>query len=70
MERISVSSSNIATVGYDQKSSTLEIAFHSGGVYQYHGVPQDIYTGFIGAASHGSYFHDHIRSVYPYKKVG
>jgi hypothetical protein len=39
MNRIAVQSSNVTSVGYDASSSTLEVAFHSGGVYQYFGVP-------------------------------
>ena len=35
MIRQPVSSSNIRSIGYDSMSSTLEIEFHSGGVYQY-----------------------------------
>ncbi|WP_394854027.1 KTSC domain-containing protein [Citrobacter freundii] len=35
MIRQPVSSSNLQSVGYDQATSTLEIAFHSGGIYQY-----------------------------------
>lgn len=38
MIRQPVSSSNIRSIGYDSKSNTLEIEFHSGGVYQYFGV--------------------------------
>jgi len=31
MNRVAVQSSNVASVGYDASSSTLEVAFHSGG---------------------------------------
>ena len=37
MERQSVSSSNLHSVGYDQESAVLEIKFKEGGVYQYSG---------------------------------
>ncbi len=40
MNRVAVQSSNVASVGYDASSSTLEVAFHGGGVYQYFGVPE------------------------------
>ena len=33
MERIPVESSNLASVGYDSDSLTLEIEFNSGGIY-------------------------------------
>jgi len=69
MNRTSVGSSNIRSVGYDAASQTLEVEFHSGGVYQYSGVPEIIYQGFMRAASKGSYFHDHIKGRYPDRQV-
>lgn len=70
MERTRVSSSNLHSIGYDPSSNILEIAFLSGGVYQYSGVNQDIYFGLMNAASHGKYFHAHIKDIYPFRKVG
>lgn len=71
LERMSVQSSNISSVGYDQASSSLEIEFHHGGVYQYYGVPGHVYEGLMKAESKGSYFHHYIKLPgYPYKKVG
>lgn len=65
MIRTSVRSSNIRSVGYDPASRTLEVEFHSGGVYQYSGVPENVYQGLMRAASKGSYLHDHIKDRYP-----
>jgi KTSC domain len=70
MNHTSVSSSNLRSVGYDQGSSTLEIAFHNGGTYQYSGVPSSVYQSLIHASSKGTYFHDHIRDRYPTRKIG
>ena len=39
MDHINVSSSNVAAVGYDARSSTLEVEYKGGSVYQYLGVP-------------------------------
>jgi hypothetical protein len=47
----------------------LEIEFHSGGVYQYSGVPETIYQGFMRAGSKGSCFHDHIKRRYANRQV-
>ncbi len=70
MERISVESTNLASVGYDEDSSTLEIEFLNGGIYQYNGVPTEIHEGLINAGSKGQYFHQNIRnSGYPYSKI-
>ncbi len=71
MERIPVSSSNLASVGYDVNSAVLEIEFNHGGVYQYTGVPEEIYLGLINAGSHGIYFNEFIKKAgYPYSKIG
>ncbi len=34
MDKIAVQSSDINSIGYDEINKTLEIEFHSGGVYQ------------------------------------
>jgi hypothetical protein len=69
MDRTPVRSSNIRSVGYGPASGTLEVEFHSGGTYQYSGVPEAIYQGFMRAASKGSYFHAHIKGRYPDRHV-
>lgn len=70
MQRIPVASSDLRAVGYDPASQTLEIEFHSGGIYQYYGVPQAIYHALMAAGSHGSYFHAHIKDHYAWRRVG
>jgi hypothetical protein len=55
MIRIPVSSSNIASIGYDQGTQTLEVEFLKGSVYQYFDIPQAIYEEFISAESKGKY---------------
>ncbi|MDE9590323.1 KTSC domain-containing protein [Xenorhabdus bovienii] len=70
MNRVPVSSSNLLSVGYDSTTLTLEIAFHNGGIYQYDGVPADVHQGLMSAPSKGKYFHQYIKNVYPYRKVG
>lgn len=69
MTRQPVSSSNLRSVGYEVESLTLEIEFHHGGVYQYFDVPEGTHAGLMTAGSKGSYFHDHIKNVYRYRKV-
>ncbi|EPE1183623.1 KTSC domain-containing protein [Providencia stuartii] len=49
MNRVPVSSSNLQSVGYDPATHVLEIAFHSGGIYQYLNVPAHIHTGLMSA---------------------
>lgn len=71
MERSYVSSSNLASVGYDASLNTLEIQFKNGGIYQYFNVPESIYKGLMNASSHGSYFDAYVKKAgYSYTKVG
>lgn len=68
MNMIPVSSSGIASVGYE--GTTMYIRFHSGGLYAYHNVPSSVYTGLMNASSHGQYFHAHIKRRYGDTKIG
>ena len=69
MIRTPVSSSDLASVGYDPRKQLLEVEFHSGGTYQYSNVPADVYEGLMQAGSHGRYFHAHIKDLYPCHKI-
>ena len=69
MERKSVSSSNLNSVGYNEGEQILEIEFNSGGVYQYFNVPAEKYQSLMSASSHGKYFAAFIKNVYRYKKI-
>jgi len=69
MERKPVSSSNIASIGYDENSSTLEIEFLNNSIYQYFDVPLHIYQGLMQADSHGQFLAQNIKGVYRYSKV-
>lgn len=68
MNMIPVSSSNIASVGYE--NGTLYVAFNRGGLYAYSGVPESVYRGLMSASSHGSYLASHVKGVYPYRPIG
>lgn len=68
MERQSVQSSNLASIGYDAENEILEVEFNHGGVYQYLDVPSDVYEELMDADSHG-YFSANIRNNYTTRKV-
>ena len=70
MERYSVASSNIATIGYDEETETLEVEFLAGSIYQYFGVPSHIHEQLMQAGSKGRFLHTYIRNAYPYSRVG
>jgi hypothetical protein len=69
MERETVSSSNLASIGYDEENQILEVEFNHGGVYQYFDVPQSEYDALMNASSHGSYFSNNIRNEYEFEKL-
>lgn len=69
MRRQPVSSSNIASIGYDPSAQVLEVEFNDGAVYQYMNVPQVVHDGIMAAASHGSYLNAHIKGQYPYQRL-
>ena len=68
MKMISVASSDIASIGYE--NGTLHIRFHSGGLYAYFDVPEYLYVELMSAASKGRYFHAHIRGRYGDTRIG
>ncbi len=71
MDRTPVSSSNLASVGYDPINQVLEVKFLNESVYQYLGVPASVHSGLMGASSHGTYLDQHFKQAgYAYRKVG
>lgn len=62
-----LNSSNLAAVGYG--GGILMVAFRSGSVYAYVGVPWNRYVGLMNASIHGSYFHRYISTSYPYQRI-
>ncbi len=68
MKRDPVQSANIISVGYDRSSTTMEIEFKDGRIYQYFDVQEDVYRDLIAAPSVGSFFHQNIRGKYAYAR--
>ena len=70
MERTPVQSSSVSSVGYDRDSSTLEIEFLNGSVYQYFGVPESIFNGLMNAPSKGTFFDQFVKKAgYSYARI-
>lgn len=69
MRRVPVTSSNIAEIGYDESSRTLEIMFKNGRLYQYFDVPIQEHQSLMSASSHGQYLNQHIKGTYRYARV-
>lgn len=70
MNREPVSSSNVASVGYDEATQILEVEFVNGSVYQYYNVGNALFEQFMQAASKGQFLNIYIRPSYPYSRVG
>lgn len=69
MNRVPVTSSSVASVGYDPNTMTLEVEFSNGAVYQYFDVPETLYHDLMGASSVGTYLNQHIKGSYRYAQV-
>lgn len=69
MHRDKVISSNIASIGYDAETMTLEVEFNNGQVWQYEGVPASLYYASKSAPSIGQWFAANIRREYAGKRV-
>ncbi len=65
MKLVTVESSMIHAVGYDDETEELEIVFNSGKSYRYTGVPRGVYEGLLAADSKGRYLRAHVIGVYP-----
>lgn len=61
IERDTVSSRGILSIGYDRESLLLEVEFQNGSVYQYVDFPEDLYLEMSGAESLGRFFTTRIR---------
>ena len=64
MNRQKVNSTMFTSVGYDEKSQTLELEFSSGKIYQHSNVPIRVYTEFMNAPSLGKYYNQWIKGKY------
>lgn len=69
MEREAVNSSNLASVGYNPDSETLEVEFKNGNIYEYYNVPQFMHERLMQAGSVGTFFNSEIKNSYACSKV-
>jgi hypothetical protein len=71
MRRSPVTSSAIASIGYDEVEGIMEIEFRPSGItYRYFDVPACEYLAFLNAGSKGSYFDEHFKKTgYRYRRV-
>ena len=49
---IPIQSDNIGAAGYDEASMVMTVQFKNAAVYEYYGVPADLWESFIAAQPH------------------
>lgn len=69
MQRKRVNSSRLRSVGYDERSETLEVEMSNGTVYQYSKVSPEVHRRFMAAPNPTTYFDDKIAEEYTSRRV-
>ena len=69
IEMFLVPSNNVHRIGYDVVSKTLRVEFQKGGLYDYLGVPEDVYKTLKMSSSIGVSLRHMIKGTYEFKKV-
>jgi len=70
MERKPLTSSTIASVGYDPLTHRLEIEFRNGSLYEYFGVPEATFEALITAPSAGRYLNQEFKKTnHPFRQL-
>lgn len=64
-----MASNVIASVGYDEPTSVLEIEFHHGGVYRYFLVAPSVHRELVGAESVGKEYQARVKDRYRAERV-
>ena len=70
---ISIQSDNVRAAGYDESSMVMTVQFDNGALYEYYGVPADLWTSFVAAQPHPWSQVGYPRLVQggiPYKRIG
>ncbi len=49
---ISIQSDNVRAAGYNEASMVMIVQFDNGALYEYYGVPADLWTSFVAAQPH------------------
>ena len=69
MHRIPVSSPDIAAVGYDEDSETLEIEFSRGEICQFYNVPPAVFDELMKSPAKEQYYHARIAERFPSSRI-
>lgn len=63
-----VKSSQLSSIGYDEKTNTMAVKFNNGGTYHYENVTKGEFDKFSKAESIGKYFGANFKNR-PFKKL-
>jgi len=69
MEMTGVASDIISKIGYDNINEIMLVEFKNGSIYQYNGVPDQVYYSFLNSNSKGKFFHSTIKNNYSGSKI-
>jgi hypothetical protein len=81
MERIGVESSMIRSIGFEPTETdsagddptgivgTLEVEFNNGAIYQYFGVPMNLYELLMASDSKGKFLNANVKPVFEYSRA-
>lgn len=70
---ITIQSDNVQSAGYDASTLVMTVQFKNGALYEYYGVPADLWTSFVAAQPHPWSQVGYPRLVQggiPYKRIG
>ncbi len=66
---VSLDSTTLAAVAYDDRRCELQLDFRDGARYAYSGVAPELFRDLLCATSKGSFFNQYIRGRFPYAKL-
>ena len=72
-ELIYIQSDNVSAAGYDEASMVMTVQFDSGALYEYYGVPAELWTSFVAAQPHPWSqvgYPRLVQGAIPYKRIG
>jgi hypothetical protein len=70
---ISIQSNNVAAAGYNESTLVMTVQFRNGALYEYYGVPTDLWESFVAAQPNPWSQVGYPRLVQagiPYKRIG
>ena len=72
-ELISIQSDNVRAAGYEETSMVMTVQFDNGALYEYYGVPAELWTSFVNAQPHPWSQVGYpllVQGGIPYKRIG